>query len=217
MKKAVPVIVALAIGILIGMFLATKIFGPDRAYWIERTKYDADVAAQERKTNAALAVVAEKDALIVGKDEDLAARETRIDELEEKAVGAALERDALAKETAVLKADAAAAIAANPVVRALVDNYELRLAASDRQIFTLTATLEEERAAKGDWIAKYDAAVVQRDEYKALFENEHQLRLDGDALRLGLEKKLYGGKFWKWVALGEPVAFGLVLIFGGKG
>jgi len=58
------------------------------------------------------------------------------------------------------------------------------------------------------------AALEQRDSWHADYLEEHSLRLKSDELRLGLEKKLYGGKFWQWVAIGEPVVFGLVMIFG---
>jgi hypothetical protein len=93
----------------------------------------------------------------------------------------------------------------------LVDNFELRLAASDRQIFTLTATIEEERAAKADWIAKYDAAILQRDAWQGEYNDEHALRLTCDSLRLDLERQ-FRGKVWVkvlWAAAGAGA--GLVL------
>lgn len=207
-------LIALALGAALGSFVTLKSCGPDKGYWIERSKYDADVKAGDANLAAALEVIAGKDKLIAEKDAGLAVREARIDELEYRAAGNAAELDALAKETAVLKADIAAVIAANPAVRALVENYDLRCAAYDRQVFSLCAIIDEERAAKGDWMAKFNAAVVQRDIWHRQYDDEYALRLTSDALRVGLEKKLYGGKFWKYVALGEPVIFGIVSLFG---
>jgi len=213
-KPLALILIAFALGAALGAGVVLKSCGPDKGYWIERAKYDKDVAAQEAKTTEALAMIREAGQIIIDKDNDLAAREAKIDGLEAQAADYFTELDALAKETAVLKVNAQAVIAANPAVRALVENYELRIAASDRRVFTLTAIIDEERMAKGDWIAKYGAAIVQRDEWHRLYDDEHALRLTSDALRLDLEKKLYGGKFWRTVAIIEPLVFGAITIFG---
>lgn len=210
----VVAIIAFAIGAAVGAGIVLKSCGPDKAYWIERAKYNADVKAQEQKVDAALAVIADKDKVIADKDKDLVGRETRIDDLEYTAASNGMKIDVLKKETAMLKADAQAVIDANPAVRALVENFELRCVAYEKQIFTLVSIIDEERMAKGDWIAKYNAKDVQYKEAWGAYEREHGLRLTSDALRLGLERKLYGGKFWKIVALFEPPVFAaLSLIF----
>lgn len=217
MKNTAAVLLALVLGFAAGWFLAHKLAGPDPAYWIERGEHEAAIEAQDEALAAGLALVAEMDALIAERDGALAAREARIRELGGEAARNALEREEMAREAAALRADAQAAIDASPAVRALVENFELRLAAAERQIFTLSATIEEERAGTADWILKYDAAVTQRDEWRRQYEQERALRLSGDSLRLGLEKKLYRGDAWKWIALAEPVVFGLIVLFGGKG
>ena len=210
MKKIIPCLICLLVGGAAGSFITLKSCGPDKAYWVERAKYYSDVKVQEQKVEDALAIIADKDLIIAEKDKDLAARETKIDDLEYTAGTNAVRIGALTRETAVLKADAQAVIDANPAVRALVENFELRCVAYEKQIFTLTGIINEERAAKGDWIAKYNAKDVQFKEAWAAYEREHTLRLWSDSLRLGLEKKLYGGKFWKVVALAEPPLFGIL-------
>jgi chromosome segregation ATPase len=208
-KKFLPWILigALALGVL--ALIDRSCGGPDPAYWVKRADYDKDVAAQAAKTTEVLAMIKEAGQVIIDKDNDLAARESKIDELEAQTADYFTELDALAKETAALKANAAMVIAANPAVRALVDNFELRLAASDRQIFTLTATIEEERAAKADWIAKYDAAILQRDAWQGEYNDEHALRLTCDSLRLDLEKHARGGKLWSYVGKGSVAYFAI--------
>jgi len=213
-KILVVAIIAFVLGAAAGAGIVLKSCGPDEAYWVERAKYDADVKTQEQKVGAALAIIADKDKVIAVKDKDLVARETRIDDLESQAGSNSVRIGALTRETAVLKANAQAAIDANPAVRALVENFELRCAGYEKQIFTLVGIIDEERAAKGDWIAKYNAKDVQYKEAWGAYEREHGLRLTSDALRVGLERKLYGGKFWKIVALVEPPVFAaLSLIF----
>lgn len=206
-KKLIPYLLCLLVGGVAGSLITLKSCGPDKAYWVERAKYDADVKIQEQKVDAALVVIADKDKVIAERDKTLEVRETRIDDLEYQAGSNSVRIRALTKETAVLKANAQAAIDANPAVRALVENFELRCVAYEKQIFTLVGIIDEERMAKGDWIAKYNAKDVQFKEAWAAYEREHGLRLTSDALRLGLEKKLYGGKFWKIVALVEPPVF----------
>ena len=211
MKKFLPWILAGALALGVLALIDRSCGGPDAKYWVKRADYDKDVAAQAAKTTEALAMIKEAGQIIADKDNDLAARESKIDELEAQTADYFTELDALAKETAVLKANAQAVIEANPAVRALVDNFELRLAASDRQIFTLTATIEEERAAKADWIAKYAAAILQRDAWQGEYNDEHALRLTCDSLRLDLERQ-FGGKVWVkvlWAAAGAGA--GLVL------
>ena len=216
MSKKTPVvaIIAFALGAALGAGIVLKSCGPDKAYWVERAKYDADVADATQKLGDALVIIAEKDLVIAKKDKDLVVRETRIDDLEAAAGRNAVKITALANETARLKADAQAVIDANPAVRALVDNFELRCVTYEKQIFTLSETVKEERGAKEDWIVKYDAKDVQYKEAWAAYGREHGLRLTSDALRLGLEHKVYSGKFWKVVALMEPPVFGILsLIF----
>ena len=202
------------IGFALGAGIVLKSCGPNKAYWIERAKYDADVKTQEQKVGAALAIIAEKNRTIAERDKTLEGRETRIDDLESQAGSNSVRIGALTREMAVLKANAQAVIDANPAVRALVENFELRCVGYEKQILTLVSIIDEERMAKGDWIAKYNAKDVQFKEAWAAYEREHALRLWSDSLRLGLEKKLYGGKFWKVIALVEPPVFaGLSLIF----
>jgi len=209
-KTLLVAIIGFALGAAVAAGIVLKSCGPDKAYWVERAKYDADVKTQEQKTDMALAIIAEKNRTIAERDKTLKVRETRIDDLESQAGSNSVRIGALTREMAVLKANAQAVIDANPAVRALVENFELRCVGYEKQIFTLTSIIDEERMAKGDWIAKYNAKDVQFKEAWAAYERERALRLTSDALRVGLEKKLYGGKFWKWVAIAEPPLFGIL-------
>jgi len=213
-KKLLVPILCLLVGAAAGSIITLKSCGPGKAYWIERSKYDADVLTANQKFEDALVIIAEKSLVIAEKNKVLAVRETRIDDLEVAAGRNAVKITALANETARLKTDAQVVIDANPAVRALVDNFELRCVTYEKQIFTLSETVKEERGAKEDWIVKYDAKDVQYEEAWAAYGREHGLRLTSDALRLDLEKKLYGGKFWKWVAISEPAVFAAITIFG---
>lgn len=209
---------------------------PSDEYWIAREVYDADVAQQQELLEEARILLTERDQIIAERDIELSAGNARIQELERSSRTQARTGRTLAEENSRLKRDAAAAIAANPAVRALIDSYDLRCANYETQIFTLEKKLDEigipvaagenpetgetiwaypEGSVTGNLQAKYVAAAEQRDIWKEAFDQEHALRLSGDELRLGLEKEWKRSKFWSAVGkYGPPITFALGLILG---
>ena len=236
MKKALPVaIVSFALGVALGAIVVLKSCGPDKAYWVERAVYDRDAKERQDRLDNALGLLAEKE---IERQEERAATTAaneRVIELERQASAgsqAIAERDL---ELETLKVDAAAVIAANPAVKRLFEAYELGRKEDKAQIFTLKAQIAElgipiengtdpvtgkklwlypPGTTTGGLYAEILTTQEERDIWHRQYLEEHGLRLTSDALRLGLEKKLYGGKFWKIVALVEPPVFAaLSLIF----
>lgn len=205
-------IVSLLVGIFVGGFFGRS-KGPDPDYWISRDEYNQTVKDMEAGLQESLRLIAERDKTIRLQDEFVALGQRKIIELEEtqkadKAAGVKLK-----DENARLKADAQAAIDANPAVRALVANYDLRCENYEKQVFTLT----QSGAEKDKVIEAKDIQIValayQRDTWKKEWDKEHKARLLSDNLRLDLEKDYKTSKFWetlgKW---GPPIAFGLGFI-----
>ncbi len=215
MKKIIfwSVIVA-----LVGLVLYTldrAVQGPDREYWIERAAYDRDVADRDVALRAALEEVGKKDleiAQALGEAEEAKAKRL---EAEAREAAARREERVLEAENSRLRTELQPVIDANPRLKELVRSFDLRLFNKDVQIKALT--LERDRAIEEGqgYYKAYVAAAVQVLIFKKQYEDEHALRLSGDALTLNLESRYKSSKFWaklgKW---GPPVAFGLGLIFG---
>jgi hypothetical protein len=235
-KKLLPaVLIAFAIGAAIGSFITLKSCGPDKGYWVERAVYDRDAKDRQDRLDNALGLLAEKEIERLEQQAATSAANERILDLELQASAAAqgrAERDLEIKE---LKTDAAAAIAANPAIRRLVEAFELGRSEDHAEIFTLKKQIAElgipiengtdPATGKKRWLyppgtttgGLYAEILTTREEreiWKKQYGEEHGLRLTSDSLRVGLERKLYGGKFWKIVALVEPPIFAsLSLIF----
>lgn len=205
MKKYVIYVAAFVLGAALGAGVVLKSCGPGKAYWIERAKYDAEIKV--------------RDAAIV----ESAARQ------------AALEAEKVALQGAVESAQAAIDVKLCAIADRDKRIAELEAAepvAPELETHPLVINL---RAQIAEWKGKFSlaqGAIVEKDkiifslrgqlavqmklteEWKANYEREYALRLTSDGLRLGLEKKLYGGKIWKTVALVEPPVFGiLAMIF----
>lgn len=85
-KKTLTVaIITFALGMGLGAGIVLKSCGPDKAYWVKRDAYNADVRVRDEALAVGLAVIADKDKVIAEKDKALVARETRIDDLEYQA------------------------------------------------------------------------------------------------------------------------------------
>jgi hypothetical protein len=223
------------LGLACGAGIVLKCCGPDEAYWVKRAAYDRDVKDRQDKFDNAMGLLAEKEIERLEQQAATSAANERVHELELQAAAAAQTRAERDLEIEELKTDAAAAIAASPAVKRLVDAYELGRAEDKAQIFTLKEQIaklgvpiengQDPLTGKPLWLyppgsitgGLYAEILTTREEreiWHRQYGEEHGLRLTSDALRLGLEKKLYGGKFWKYVALGEPVIFGIITIFG---
>jgi hypothetical protein len=215
MKKLLFPVAFIALVLVCLALLDRACSGPDPEYWIARDRYLADVAAWDKQHEADLEALAASDALLAAKDEEIAAANSRASAAEARAAQQAQDGRAMAVENARLKRDAQAAIDANPAVRALVDNFELRCANYEDQIFTLNQRNAEHLAiidAQGVQIVQL---AFQRDTWKKSYDEEHSLRLAGDSIRETLEHQWEKSKFWIFVGkYGPPVAFGLGLFLG---
>lgn len=236
MKKPIAVaLVAFALGAAAGAGVVFKACGPDPAYWIERAVYDRDAKDRQDRLDNALGLLAEKEIERLEEQAATSAANERVLELERQASAAAQTRAERDLEIEALRTDAAAAIAANPAIRRLVEAFELGRAEDHAEIFTLKAQIAElgipipngmdPTTGKPLWLyppgsitgGLYAEILTTREEreiWKTQYGEEHKLRLDGDVLRLGLERRVFPGKFW--TAVGKGTAIGLIVFAGYK-
>jgi len=208
-KNLVPWVLAgfLALGCL--ALLDRSCAGPDPAYWVERAKYDAENKAAAELHAADLAVIAADKETIAKKDAEISAIMTNASKPTpaEQAKDRTIAELQAKVERLEASGDLAGALAtAKTEISAWAEKFSL---AERRHQDSLSAL-------NNAWQVKFDAQVDISVHWEAAYNREHGLRLTCDSLRLGLEKKLYGGKFWKWLALGEPVVFGIISVLGGK-
>jgi chromosome segregation ATPase len=204
----------LALGFGAGYFTASKPNGPDPAYWIERSAYNRDLALANSQTQASLAIIAERDQKNAELLSCLATAKQKISDLKAASASQSLTGRELSEQNARLKADAQAAIDANPALRALIDNFDLRCANYESQLSLLAQQISELEHGLSAAQELGLSIQTQRDEWKANYEREHALRLTSDALRLGLEKKTRSNNLWSKV--GKASAFGLAIWGGAK-
>lgn len=187
--------------------------GPDRAYWVERAEYDQAVEAAAKKDAQAAADLAEvKETaarIIAAKDRELA-------EILESSLKPAPDEAAKDARIAELEAKVAEHEAQGDLAEALAASKAENSAWAEK--FSLAERRHQDSlsALNNAWQVKFDAQVesssAEISDLKDKLDREHGLRLTSDALRIGLEKRLYGGKLWKYVAIGEPIVFGLIAI-----
>lgn len=231
---ALVAIFAFAIGAAAGTIIVLKSCGPDTKYWMRAAVHDEQVrqmkAAHERTLERNAVLEADNRA----KDEDIRGQAAELKRLKGTTVAADAEIGNLEAQNKRLRQDAQAAIDANPALQALIANFDLQIKAhvekEDSLLVRLTIVGEPydtgEKDADGRPVIGYPDGTVtanlhaQALSYKATadgwetdynvlqssFEDEH-------GLRLHLERKLYGGKFWKAVALIEPPLFGALKLF----
>jgi len=220
-------LIVFVLGAAAGAGVVFKACGPDADYWIKRAVYDRDAKDRQDRLDNALGLLAEKE--IERQEEQAAtmAANERVLELEHQASAAAQGRAERDLEIEALKTNTAAAIVANPAIRRLVDAFELGRAEDHAEIFTLKAQIAElgipiengtdPETGKKLWLyppgtttgGLYAEILTTREEreiWHGQYFEEHTLRLDGDALRIGLEHKVYSGKFWKAVGKGATIA-----------
>ena len=220
-------LVVFILGAAAGAGVVFKACGPDADYWIKRAVYDRDAKDRQDRLDNALGLLAEKEIERQEEQAATSAANERVLELERQASAGARAIAARDAQLEVLRADAETAIAANPAIRALVDAYELGRREDRAQIFTLKAQVAElgipiengtdPATGKKLWLyppgtttgGLYAEILTTREEreiWKTQYGEEHKLRLDGDTLRIGLEHKVYSGKFWKAVGKGATIA-----------
>lgn len=202
MKKLLPY-VALALAVVALFFALRSCGGPDERYWIAKATYDQrvkDAAAQHVTDMGTIdtqkGTIAEKNAAIAEKD-------AKVTQYVDK--------------VSTLTAELRALQNAEPVQpelesQPLVINLRAQVGNLTRMASISINIIAEKDAIIADWTAKFDAQVTISETYKTAYDREHGLRLTSDALRLDLEKQLYGGKFWKALAIGEPIVFAAITI-----
>lgn len=212
--SGLAVVLLFAAGFFTG-HIVTKTAGPDEDYWVKRADYDAAVAERDLKLEAALEDVAAKDQVIVSTQQEAQAAKAEQERLEGVLQAQRLEDRQLEAENERLRTEVQPLIDANPKLRELIRSFDLRLFNKDAQIKTLTQERDQARIESAANYTSYVAAAGQAATWKKQYDDEHALRLSGDALRLGLEDKYKTSRFWaslgKW---GPPAAFGLGLILG---
>ena len=191
--------------------------GPDPAYWVERAKYDQAVKnAAAKDAQAAAELVAAK-AIAA---EIIAAKDREIKEIIAASSKPSTAEQAKDRKISELQAKVESLEAQGDLAGALAASKAENSAWAEK--FSLAERRHQDSlsALNNAWQVKFDAQVetsnIEIGYWKDKYDREHGLRLTSDSLRLGLEKKLYGGKFWKWLALGEPVVFGIISVLGGK-
>jgi hypothetical protein len=202
------------VGLAAGGFLG-KSKGPDPQYWVSREDYDQAAKDMEEGLQNAFAIIDERDKTIRLQNEFVALGQRKIIELESLQAVLVADGNKAKAETALLKRDASAAIAASPAVKALVDNFELRCENYENQVLNLSLSGKEKDGVIEAQAIQIVALAYQRDTWKKAWEDEHALRVVGDNLRLDLEHQYRASKFWagvgKW---GPPIAFALGLVIG---
>ncbi len=235
MKKLLPYLLIALASAGVTAFVIFHFFGPDPEYWVERAKYDALADARVKEHADAIIALAAKDQVIKNQDKGIAEGAAKIAGLEaEKAArGQTIaERD---KQIEALTKDAAVVIEANPAVKRLFEAQAAQIAELKQFNLALQSQVDElgipiktkgVDAETGEPIFVYPPGSItwrlnekaqayraQRDTWKMEWEKEVALHQSETALRLGLEKRLYGGKFWKTVALLEPPIFAGLKVF----
>lgn len=206
-----------ALGILAALVLFGALCGPGITdkYWVSRGEYDRavkDAADQAEKDNALL--VAQKET-IARQDADIQARTARIQELTGHQAVFEGQLSDLTAQNVQLRANAQAAIDANPALQALVANFDLQIANLKDQVFTLKAQIAEDDAIIADWKAKYDAAVIEVGVWQARAEREAALRATCDSLRISLEGQLtFANRGGNVTLIGEAGVSALALAKG---
>jgi hypothetical protein len=191
--------------------------GPDPAYWVEKAKYDQAVKnAAAKDAQAAAELVAAK-AIAA---EIIAAKDREIKEIIAASSKPSPAEQAKDRKISELQAKVESLEAQGDLAGALAASKAENSAWAEK--FSLAERRHQDSlsALNNAWQVKFDAQVetsnIEIGYWKDKYNREYGLRLTSDSLRTKLEGQVSRGEFWKWVALGEPVVFGLIRIFGGK-
>ena len=205
--------VAFLLGIAAGGFLAFKLFGPSPKYWVKRAVYDQKVAELQKVTDAAMAVIGEKDQVIEQASKDLLEARRRQFELEQIAVVGEGRITELEAENERLKKAVPAEIMSHPAVVAMVANYEARLRAERDKGFNLAGQLAEEKKISSGWETKFWARDFQYREAMKGWALERETRKAAEGLFHDLERSLNISKFWKWAGWGTAAVIGGIHLY----
>lgn len=211
-KKLICFLIILVLILITATIYMIKKMGPDPEYWIRKADYDQAVKIRDQKIEASLVVIGQKDEIIAQAEKDLSSADQEIEELKSARTGLTLYGESLSKENEKLKSDVRAVIESNPKIKALIDNYDLRLSNDQAKI----ANRDQIIVKAFDEIAFQKSIIkaqeVQIQEWKGNFEMEQSLRFQSDALRIGLEDQVQSGKIWKKVG---KVALVTAIVLGG--
>lgn len=205
--------VAFLLGVAAGGFLAFKLFGPSPKYWVKREAYDLKVQELQKATNAALAVIAEKDQVIEQGSKDILEARRRQFELEQEAVVDEAQIGELEAENKRLKEAVPAEIMSHPAVVAMVANYEARIRAERERGFNLAGQLAEEKKISSAWEMKFWAKDAQYREAMKGWALERETRKAAEGLFHDLELSLNISKFWKWAGWGTAAVVGGIHLY----
>lgn len=219
MSKTLKIFIASAV-ILAAVFAAgyvtaIKTLGPDPAYWIKKEIYDRDLKKREADLSAALEIIDAKDATIAENDVLISQKDKEIDKLKTDDAAISSTIAALDAQNKTLRTNAAAAIAANPAVRALVEDQDAHIAGYKNLVITLRSRISEERNRANLMGEKFVAAAYQRDIWKKQYEDEHALNIVANGLIADNEKRLSSNKFWKYAGWTVAGILGGIEIYQG--
>jgi hypothetical protein len=189
MKKILPFLIALAIGILTGFFLAKKTSEPDPAFWVAKAKYDEAAAAADLQHRADQFVIKTAKDIIAEQDGKIAALTAA------KPSPAEAAKD---KEIAALNAKVTALEAQGDLAGALA------AAKAENTTWAEKFSLAERRhqdslsALNNAWQVKFDAQVDISNTWEAAYNREHGLRLTAESLSDRLIKKAKVNKYLQY-------------------
>jgi len=234
-KRSLPILAALVVGILAGFLLSPKSCGLGSKYWMRVAVHEQAMKDAAAAHAGSLAEIRDLEADNAAKEEDLRVKIAEIKTIKGQSAAAAGELSMLAAERDRLKRDAQAAIDANPALQALIANFELSETKHREYEHSLELRLAKvgepyeigEVDEAGRPIVRYPVGTVtgdlwqlivnerkRGDLWEADYNRSQGLLKTEKSLRLDAEKKAGAGKFWKAVAVIEPVVFGAITIFG---
>ena len=213
MKKLWPWVLVLGLALFSLYLLDVRRQGPDPAYWVSRDAYDAKVKEHGRWLEEAAKAMEERDQEVNDLQATVDRAAVLVAELELERDKKAADGRALADENRRLKAEAAAVIATNPAIRDLINNYDLRIANYEDQVFTLTRTIGEKDKQIDALADQVVVLAYQKDLALKMFDEERSLREVSDSLRFDLERKFKRSRFWKGVAVVTNLTWAGLTIF----
>lgn len=186
MKIVTVVVVVLALAL--GFFVYRSFRAPDPAYWIARGIYDRDVAAADAQHVKDVEEIGQwrKDDLAKAAEIDIGKEKIKV--LMGYSAAVEGEIQTLGEQNKALRENAAAAIEANPALKALVANFDLQIIKYRDVNETLKATLDIQDHQINLWQGRYGDMESQCKTWEAAYNREHGLRLTSDSLRIKAEK-----------------------------
>jgi len=219
-KLTTAVLVVNAVLFLVNVLGLTRSCGsgPDPDYWVSRADYDQSVKDMEAGLQHTFALIAERDKTIKLQDEFVALGQRKIIE-QQGTIDTLRKKDATqAAELRELKtAEVVELLERYPALKAYDLAKDRLLATKDELIFTLTKQGAEKDAVIEAQGVEIVTLKYNYNDMKKAWKDEHNKRLDGDALRLDLERRYKTSRFWAAVGkYGLPIAGAVGYALGHK-